>query len=123
MHGNAVILKLKRFAVPPLQSVNLVMELCSGGELFEVLMRRKRFPEAEAARVVRSVISVVHAMHTRGMMHRDLKPENVVLANEDSATSVRVVDFGHAIGYRAGEHTSFSLYDFTIIMYDRRVRY
>ena len=80
------------------------MELCTGGELFEVLMKRKKFPEAEAARVVRSVISVVHAMHTRGMIHRDLKPENIVLANEDSRTSVRVVDFGLAIGYTAGAY-------------------
>ena len=93
-------------AVPQLQSVNLVLELCTGGELFEVLMRRKRFPEAKAAWVVRSVISVVHAMHTRGMIHRDLKPENVVLANEDSPKSVRVVDFGHAIGYKAGAYFS-----------------
>ena len=75
------------------------MELCEGGELFNAIASRKRYTESDSARVVRSILSVVHYMNHRGLMHRDLKPENVVLVNKQSLTAVRVVDFGQAASF------------------------
>ena len=79
------------------------MELCEGGELFDSIIRNKRYPEAGAARVIRAVISAVHYMHSNGIVHRDIKPENVVLLSADSRTDVRVVDFGQAARCERGE--------------------
>ena len=75
------------------------MELCKGGELFNAIASRKRYTESDSARVVRSILSVLHYMNHRGLMHRDLKPENVVLVNKQSLTAVRVVDFGQAASF------------------------
>lgn len=75
------------------------MELCNGGELFDAITSRKRYSESNSARVVRSILSVVHFMNHRGLMHRDLKPENVVLLNKQSLIAVRVVDFGQAASF------------------------
>ena len=85
-----------------LQNVNLIMELCDGGELFNSIIKRKRYPERDAARVVRAILSVIHFMNTKGLMHRDIKPENVVLTHEDSYTNIRIVDFGQAVRFRPG---------------------
>ena len=82
------------------------MELCDGGELFESIIRNRRYPEAEAARVIRAVISAVHYMHSNGIVHGDIKPENVVLLSADSRTKVRVVDFGQAARCQPGEPLS-----------------
>ena len=78
------------------------MELCNGGELFDCIIKRKRYPERDAARVVRAILSVIHFMNTKGLMHRDIKPENVVLTHEDSYTNIRVIDFGQAVRFRPG---------------------
>ena len=86
-----------------MQSVSLILELCTGGELFDAIVRRKRYPEPAAARVIRAVVSVVHYMHSKGFMHCDLKPENVVLMNRESDTKIRVIDFGQAASFRPGK--------------------
>ena len=78
------------------------MQLCNGGELFNCIIKRKRYPERDAAHVVRAILSVLHFMNTKGLMHRDIKPENVVLTHRDSYTNVRVVDFGQAVRFRPG---------------------
>ena len=89
-----------------LQTVHLLMEYCKGGELFDAIIRQKRYSEADAARVIRAIISAVHFMHSKGIVHLDLKPENVVLTRPDSFTSVRVVDFGQAARCQPGESSS-----------------
>lgn len=71
----------------------IVMELLKGGEL---LARKKSFTESQARRAMRQLASVVHYMHSRGVVHRDLKPENMVFASESEDSPVKVVDFGFA---------------------------
>lgn len=78
--------------------VYLVMELCTGGELFDRLMERIEkggaFTEKEAAKIFKQLMSAVYYCHSRKISHRDLKPENLLLLNEDEDSPIKVIDFG-----------------------------
>jgi serine/threonine protein kinase len=79
--------------------VYIAMELVSGQDLFEVLARERRLPQARAARIVLQVCAALEAAHRRGVVHRDLKPENVMLVrdpDDPAADLVKVLDFGIA---------------------------
>jgi ribosomal protein S6 kinase alpha-5 len=51
------------------------MEYLKGGELLKRIRHKKRFSEAEAAKLMKQLTSAVHFMHYQGVVHRDLKPE------------------------------------------------
>ncbi|KAG8464278.1 hypothetical protein KFE25_003341 [Diacronema lutheri] len=71
----------------------LVLELCTGGELFDKIAEVGGLPEPEAkASFVQIVAALVHC-HGAGVYHRDLKPENILLDKHDR---VKVADFGLA---------------------------
>ena len=78
--------------------IYLVMELCTGGELFDRILSRldsgKGFTEKEAADIFKQLMSAVHYCHSRKITHRDLKPENLLLLNEKDDSPVKVIDFG-----------------------------
>jgi serine/threonine protein kinase len=77
----------------------LAMELLVGQDLFDVLARERRLPEARAARIVVQVCGALGAAHAHGIVHRDLKPENVMILPDPgnpSADLVKVLDFGIA---------------------------
>ncbi|KEG06137.1 serine/threonine protein kinase [Trypanosoma grayi] len=77
-----------------LQTTNhvfLVLELVSGGELFDKIAREKRFNEATARHYFHQLIAGVHCCHCCGIAHRDLKPENLLL---DSNGTLKISDFG-----------------------------
>jgi len=57
----------------------LVSEYYSGGELFDEIVKRKRFTEADAAQAMYQILSGINYMHQVGIVHRDLKPENVLI--------------------------------------------
>jgi serine/threonine protein kinase len=79
--------------------VYIAMELVSGQDLFEVLVRERRLSEARAVRIVLQVAAALEAAHRHGVIHRDLKPENVMLikdAGEAGGDLVKVLDFGIA---------------------------
>lgn len=61
------------------QQCYLVMELLPGKELFERIIQKSTFTEAEARDSCRCVLNALHFMHERRMTHRDLKPENLLL--------------------------------------------
>jgi ankyrin repeat protein/tRNA A-37 threonylcarbamoyl transferase component Bud32 len=71
--------------------VFLVMENCTGGELYEYIQAKKRLREPEAARLFYQIVSAVGHCHSLGIIHRDLKPENILL---DSNRDAKIVDFG-----------------------------
>ncbi|CAJ1972582.1 unnamed protein product [Sphenostylis stenocarpa] len=79
------------------QHVHLVMELCSGGELFDRIIAKGNYSEREAATVMRQIVKVVHVCHFMGVMHRDLKPENFLLATKNNNAPVKATDFGLSI--------------------------
>jgi serine/threonine-protein kinase len=77
----------------------LAMELCVGEDLFDVLARERRLPEARAAKVAIQICAALSAAHAYGVVHRDLKPENVMICKDPgdpAADLVKVLDFGIA---------------------------
>ncbi|MED6185947.1 Calcium-dependent protein kinase 29 [Stylosanthes scabra] len=84
------------------QNVHLVMELCSGGELFDRIIEKGTYSEREAARLMRQIVNVVHVCHFMGVMHRDLKPENFLLATKDSLAPLKATDFGLSVFIEQG---------------------
>ncbi|KAI8012894.1 Calcium-dependent protein kinase 29 [Camellia lanceoleosa] len=79
------------------KNLYLVMELCSGGELFDRITAKGSYSEKEAARVCRQIVNVVHACHFMGVMHRDLKPENFLLVSRDEDAPLKAIDFGLSV--------------------------
>ena len=85
----------------------LVMELLRGGELFDAIIARGSFPEAEARALLRQLLSALAYCHRLGVVHRDLKPENVLFESAEAADSgegsLKLIDFGYAALHRPGE--------------------
>ncbi|XP_047514807.1 uncharacterized protein LOC125056031 isoform X3 [Pieris napi] len=69
----------------------LVMEYCSGGELYDYLSQKKVLEEDEARRLFRQIATAVYYCHIHKICHRDLKLENVLL---DETGSAKIADFG-----------------------------
>lgn len=84
------------------ENVHLVMELCSGGELFDRIIAKGSYSEREAANTFRQIVNVVHVCHFMGILHRDLKPENFLLVNKDDASPIKVTDFGASVFIEKG---------------------
>jgi serine/threonine-protein kinase CHEK2 len=79
------------------QFLVLVLEYCSGGELFDYVAGKGRMEEKEARQLLRGVFEAVAYMHTHSVAHRDLKPENALLAvNEAGEKIIKLGDFGLA---------------------------
>lgn len=95
-------------------SVHLVMELCSGGELFDRIIAKGNYSEREAATVMRQIVNVVHVCHFMGVMHRDLKPENFLLATNTDDAAVKATDFGLSIFIEEG-HYFLHFHIFTLL--------
>lgn len=74
--------------------VHLILELCSGGELFDRIVKQPRYSEAEAAAVVMQIASGLKALHGANIVHRDLKPENCLFLNEKKDSPLKIMDFG-----------------------------
>ena len=83
--------------------VHIVMELCSGGELFDRIIQRGHYSERKAAELTRIIVGVVETCHSLGVMHRDLKPENFLLVNKDDDFSLKAIDFGLSVFFKPGE--------------------
>ncbi|KAI3685218.1 hypothetical protein L6452_34456 [Arctium lappa] len=81
--------------------VHLVMELCTGGELFDRIVEKRQHSEQQAAELMRTIVGVVEACHSLGVMHRDLKPENFLF---DSNGQLKAIDFGLSVFYKPGEY-------------------
>ena len=73
-HPNVVQL---RHVYDSASTVSLVLELMAGGELFDRVVAKAHYTEAEAAEATRQVASALEFLHARGIVHRDLKPECV----------------------------------------------
>ncbi|GMH39496.1 hypothetical protein BSKO_07394 [Bryopsis sp. KO-2023] len=83
--------------------IHLVMELCTGGELFDRIVDRGHYSEKDAAQVVRSMLRVVAHCHNLGVIHRDLKPENFLLADRSDNAELKAIDFGLSVYFKEGE--------------------
>jgi calcium-dependent protein kinase len=78
--------------------IHLVMEVCSGGELFDRIIDVGRFKEGEAAIVMKQILLAIHYMHARDLAHRDVKPENILFLNKSGIEEnvTKLIDFGAA---------------------------
>ncbi|GBG30095.1 Protein kinase, putative [Hondaea fermentalgiana] len=80
----------------------LVLELASGGELFDRIRVDEGCDEQTALHYFRQVLSGVAYCHSRGLAHRDLKPENLLLADHDEGAVLKIADFGLSALYMDG---------------------
>lgn len=85
------------------QCVHLVMELCSGGELFDRITSKGSYTEQKAAAVFRNIVNVVNVCHFMGVMHRDLKPENFLLVSKEEDSEIKAIDFGLSVFIETGK--------------------
>mmetsp|Transcript_154123 Transcript_154123/g.287320 ORF Transcript_154123/g.287320 Transcript_154123/m.287320 type:complete len:711 (-) Transcript_154123:75-2207(-) len=74
----------------------LVMELCSGGELFDYIIENDSVTEREVAKIMTQILRAIRYMHGQGICHRDLKPENFLLQAKGSVDVIKVIDMGLA---------------------------
>ncbi|CAL7939082.1 unnamed protein product [Xylocopa violacea] len=74
--------------------VYLVMELVTGGELFDRIVEKGSYTEKDASGLIRQVLEAVDYMHDQGVVHRDLKPENLLYYSSDEDSKIMISDFG-----------------------------
>jgi len=73
----------------------LVLELVTGGELFERIVERGSYGEKDASYIVNQILQAVQYLHNQGVVHRDLKPENLLVRDlNESNIHIYVADFG-----------------------------
>lgn len=74
--------------------VYLIMELVTGGELFDRIVEKGSYTEKDASYLIRQVLEAVDYMHEQGVVHRDLKPENLLYYNPAEDSKIMISDFG-----------------------------
>ena len=74
----------------------LVLELATGGEVFERICEKGCYSEKDAALVAKQVALALKHLHGRGIAHRDLKPENLLLVSDAHDADVKLCDLGIA---------------------------
>jgi calcium-dependent protein kinase len=74
--------------------LHIITELCTGGELFERIIKTGYFSENLAAKIMFDIMKAVMYCHNSGIVHRDLKPENLLFENKESHALIKVIDFG-----------------------------
>uniref|UniRef100_A0A8C5SWW1 Calcium/calmodulin dependent protein kinase ID n=1 Tax=Laticauda laticaudata TaxID=8630 RepID=A0A8C5SWW1_LATLA len=72
----------------------LVMQLVSGGELFDRIVEKGFYTEKDASTLIRQVLDAVYYLHRMGIVHRDLKPENLLYYSQDEDSKIMISDFG-----------------------------
>ncbi|CAL1127926.1 unnamed protein product [Cladocopium goreaui] len=92
------------------KKVYLVMELCTGGELFDRILEEaekhegsdaaRAFDERGAATYMQQILGAMSYLHNNDFVHRDIKPENFLLQNRDPDAPIKVIDFGLAKNHK-----------------------
>jgi len=77
------------------KQIHLVLELVTGGELFDKIVEMEYYSESDAAKLIHQLIKIVQFLHTKNIVHRDLKPENLLFV-DPSAEKMKLCDFGLA---------------------------
>lgn len=72
----------------------LVIELMSGGELFDRIVEKEHYSEKQAADTIKPIVDAVRYCHENGIIHRDLKPENLLYETDEETSIVKISDFG-----------------------------
>ncbi|KAM3609658.1 uncharacterized protein V6R79_018227 [Siganus canaliculatus] len=83
--------------------VVLILELVSGGELFDFLAQKESLSEEEATQFIKQLLDGVQYLHSKRITHFDLKPENIMLLDRNiPLPRIKLIDFGLAHKLEAG---------------------
>ncbi|XP_078522925.1 calcium/calmodulin-dependent protein kinase type II subunit beta isoform X15 [Lissotriton helveticus] len=85
----------------------LIFDLVTGGELFEDIVAREYYSEADASHCLHQILESVSFTHHCDIVHRDLKPENLLLASKCKGAAVKLADFGLAIEVQGEQQAWF----------------
>uniref|UniRef100_A0A0G4IFX6 Calcium-dependent protein kinase 1 n=1 Tax=Chromera velia CCMP2878 TaxID=1169474 RepID=A0A0G4IFX6_9ALVE len=85
------------------KTIYLVLELCTGGELFDRIIGEGYFTEKMAATLMRQILAAVYYCHCHNIVHRDLKPENFLFLNKEKNSPLKIIDFGLAAYWQPGQ--------------------
>ena len=77
----------------------IVLEYCSGGDLFDRIIELKSFTEKQAAEILNQILLSVNYLHSKGIVHRDIKPENILMTDKHGL-ALKLIDFDTATLYR-----------------------
>ena len=76
----------------------IIQELCEGGDLVSYITKYKKFNEADAAMIIKTVLGAINYCHKQGVVHRDIKPGNILLEKRPDGKidfrTLKIVDFG-----------------------------
>lgn len=75
-------------------NIYIVTEYCSGGELFDRIVKAGSLSEKKAAGVMNQILLAINYCHKHDIVHRDLKPENILYDTKDENSSLKIIDFG-----------------------------
>lgn len=75
---------------------------CEGGELFDRIVKKGRYSERKAAKLIRNIVEGIEDCHSNGVMHRDLKPDNLVFDTAKKDATLKIIDFGLSTFYKPG---------------------
>jgi len=78
------------------QHIVLVLELCSGGELFDDILDNGTYSEYQASKSMNCIVRTLSSMQQMGIIHRDIKPENFVYSDKSPSRKLKLIDFGMA---------------------------
>ncbi|EEQ98528.1 Calcium-dependent protein kinase, putative [Perkinsus marinus ATCC 50983] len=88
------IVRLEEVYEEPGEKIILVMEACTGGELYERLAKLNRYSERDAAKILRHILYAVSYLHSLNICHRDIKLENFVYTDDTADCRLKLCDFG-----------------------------
>jgi serine/threonine protein kinase len=77
------------------KKLNIIMEYISGGELFDAIVENEFYSEADAAFLIKQIVTTIEYVHSKNVVHRDLKPENLLFEKKGSKV-LKLIDFGIA---------------------------
>eukprot|EP00921_Rhytidocystis_pertsovi_P019108 GHVQ01030294.1.p1 GENE.GHVQ01030294.1~~GHVQ01030294.1.p1 ORF type:complete len:864 (-),score=164.49 GHVQ01030294.1:233-2824(-) len=84
------------------KAIHLIMELCTGKELYDRLASKKRYHERDAVKVTRQMLAAINYCHKHRICHRDLKLENWVYATMADDAALKLIDFGFSRIFNPG---------------------
>ncbi|KAF4074318.1 hypothetical protein AMELA_G00238040 [Ameiurus melas] len=90
-----------------LKHPNIATVWVTGGELFEDIVAREYYSEADASHCIHQILDSVNHIHQHDIVHRDLKPENLLLASKCKNAAVKLADFGLAIEVQGDQQAWF----------------